>query len=132
MALSYKDLDIYKLSFLLFIRTHHFSLKLPKYELYELGSQIRRASDSVNSNIVEGYGRNRYKFDFLKFLTYSHSSNDETVNHLRKIKVLYPEHEKEVSILIAEYDELGGKINKFIQYVEKQWRTPTRNQTRNP
>lgn len=127
MALSYKDLDIYKLSFQLFIKTHRFSLKLPKYELYELGSQIRRASDSVNSNIVEGYGRNRYKFDFIKFLTYSHSSNDETVNHLRKIKLLCPEYDKEVSTLIASYDELGGKINKFIQYVEKQWKTPARN-----
>ncbi len=87
MALSYKDLDIYKISFQLFIKTHRFSLKLPKYELYELGSQIRRSSDSVNSNIVEGYGRNRYKFDFLKFLNYSHASNDETVNHLRKNKI---------------------------------------------
>lgn len=121
MALSYKDLDIYKLSIQLFIKTHRFSLKLPRYELYELGSQIRRASDSVNSNIVEGYGRNRYKFDFIKFLTYSHSSNDETVNHLRKIKVLYPQFENEVTLLIDDYDKLGGKINKFIRYVEKHW-----------
>lgn len=127
MALSYKDLDIYTISFQLFIKAHRFSLKLPKYELYELGSQIRRASDSVNSNIVEGYGRNRYKFDFVKFLTYSHSSNDETVNHLRKIKSLYPELEKEVSTLIEEYDNLGGKINKFIQYVIKEWKNPPRN-----
>ena len=86
MANSYKELDIYKTSFDLFLRFHKFSLGLPKYELYELGSQLRRSSDSINSNITEGYGRRRYKKDFIKFLTYSHSSNDETVNHLKKLK----------------------------------------------
>jgi len=81
MALSYRELDIYQIAFDLFIKTHNFSLELPKYELYELGSQLRRSSDSVNSNIVEGYGRKTYKNDFIKFLIYSHASNDETINH---------------------------------------------------
>jgi len=71
----YKDLEIYNLSLSLFFKTHAVSLKLPKYELYELGSQIRRSSDSVVTNSVEGYGRRRYKQDFIKFLTYSHASN---------------------------------------------------------
>lgn len=66
MGNSYKDLDIYIKSFDLFIRTHRFSLKLPKHELYELGSQLRKSSDSVNSNIVEGYGRKCYQKDFIK------------------------------------------------------------------
>ena len=41
------------------------------------------------SNIVEGYGRKRYKADFIKFLVYSLSSCLETKNHLFKISVLY-------------------------------------------
>ena len=69
---SYRDLDIYKIGLELFYITHPASLKLPKYELYELGSQLRRSSDSVVTNIVEGYGRKRYKADFIKFLVYSH------------------------------------------------------------
>lgn len=52
---SYTDLDIYQISLSLFFKIHPSSLLLPKYELYELGSQIRRSSDSVVSNIVEGY-----------------------------------------------------------------------------
>jgi len=72
MAKTYKDLDVYNISFDLFIRTHRFTRRLPKYETYELGSQLRRSADSVNSNIVEGYGRKRYKNDFVKFLVYSH------------------------------------------------------------
>jgi four helix bundle protein len=51
---SYKDLERYNLSLSLFYKMHAVSLKLLKYELYELGSQIRRASDSVVTNIVEG------------------------------------------------------------------------------
>ncbi|MCP4458631.1 MAG: four helix bundle protein [Cytophagales bacterium] len=123
MAKSYKDLDIYKISFDLFIRSHRVSMKFPKHELFELGSQIRRSSDSVNSNIVEGYGRRKYQKDFIKFLTYSHSSNDETVNHFKKIKVLYPQFDEEVSSLIDEYDLLGGKIHNFIDYVIRNWKT---------
>ena len=50
---SYKDLDIYSISMDLFVALHPKTLKLPKHELYELGSQLRRSSDSVVSNIVE-------------------------------------------------------------------------------
>ncbi len=41
---SYRDLDIYKLAFDYSIEVHHESLKLPKFELYEQGSQVRRSS----------------------------------------------------------------------------------------
>jgi len=119
---SYKDLDIFKISFEMFILTHRFSMKLPKYELYELGSQIRRSADSVNSNIVEGYGRRSYKLDYLKFLTYSHASNLEVYNHLEKISILYPDLAEEAQILVKKYDALGIKINNFINYVAREWR----------
>lgn len=123
MAKTYKDLDVYKISLDLFIRTHRFSFRMPKHETYELGSQIRRSADSINSNIVEGYGRRKYKNDFIKFLVYSHSSNDETINHLRKIEILYPNIADETSQLIKEYDLLGGMLNKFIEYVINNWKT---------
>lgn len=123
MAKTYKELEVYNLSLELFIRTHKFTFKLPKYETYELGSQLRRSSDSVNTNIVEGYGRKRYKNDFLKFLIYSHSSNDETINHLKKISLLYQHLAEEALQLMKEYDVLGAKMNRFAQYVDKSWRT---------
>ncbi len=122
-AKSYRDLDIYKMSFQLFIQTHQFSLKLPKHELFELGNQLRRSSDSINSNIVEGYGRRRYKNEFAKFLTYAHSSNDETINHLEKLKILYPQFGTSISEMLEEYNLLGGKIHNFIEYVIRNWRS---------
>jgi four helix bundle protein len=118
---SYKDLDIYTLALSLFYRAHHVSLRLPKYELYELGSQIRRSSDSVVTNIVEGYGRKRYKMDFIKFLTYSHASNLETICHIEKLIVLYPDLSIEMIVLQKEYDILGAKLFSFLRYVENNW-----------
>ena len=37
---SYRDLEIYSLSYDLAIKVHHASLKLPKFELFEEGSQV--------------------------------------------------------------------------------------------
>ncbi len=117
---SYKDLDVYKISLELFYVIHPASLKLPKHELYELGSQIRRSSDSIVTNIVEGYGRRKYKADFIKFLVYSHSSCLETINHLEKLSKLYPNIFDDN--LINKYEELGGKLFNFIKYVEVNWK----------
>lgn len=120
---DYTDLDVYKLSLELFFIVHPTSLKLPKYEMYELGSQLRRSADSVVTNIVEGYGRKKYKADFIRFLVFSHSSCMETKNHLYKISVLYPTAFENWDDLILRYDHLGGKIYNFIAYVEKNWKT---------
>ena len=54
------------------VEVHKMSLQLPKYELYETGSQIRRSSKSVKSNIVEGYGRRYYKHDFIRCISFTH------------------------------------------------------------
>ena len=118
---SYKDLEIYKLSYDLAIKIHKMSLKLPKYEMYEEGSQIRRSSKGVTSCIVEGYGRKNYKADFIKFLIYAHASCDETILHLNFIKDTHQLNEKEIQSFLDDYDKLGSKINKFIQYVETKW-----------
>ena len=65
---TYKDLEIYQISHQLGVDIHKFTLRLPKFEIYETGSQLRRASKSVSVNIVEGYCRRRYKAEFIRFL----------------------------------------------------------------
>jgi len=57
--------------------------KLPAFELYEEGSQLRRASKSVTVNIVEGFALRRYKNEFVRYLMQAHASCDETQEHLR-------------------------------------------------
>lgn len=117
---SYNDLEIYQLAYDLAIEVHEISLQLPKYELYEQGSQIRRSSKSIKDNIAEGYGRRRYKTEFLRFLIFAHSSCDETISQLNMINDIHFK-ENPLNDLLDKYDQLGKKINKFIQYVENNW-----------
>lgn len=95
------------------------TLSLPKFEMYEEGSQIRRSAKAVTSLIVEGYGRRRYKADFIKYLIYSHSECDETIVHL---DFLYETKSLKDSLKYEEltnsYSLLSKKINNFIQWVE--------------
>jgi four helix bundle protein len=118
---SYKDLEIYKLSYDLAVKVHKMSLRLPQYEMYEEGSQVRKSSKGITSCIVEGYGRRKYKAEFSKFLVYAHASCDETILHLNFIKDTHGFIEKEVESFIGSYNELGGKISRFINFVEKEW-----------
>jgi four helix bundle protein len=118
---SYRDLDIYKLSFEYAIEIHKMSLTLPKYELYEQGSQIRKSSKSIKSNIVEGYGRRRYKDEFIRFLVFAHASCDETIDHLKTISLIHF-NDSQLDDYISKYEELGAKISSFIKYVEQNWK----------
>jgi len=52
MEQGYKKLKIWKLAHELGIEIHKMSLALPKFEMFEEGSQIRRSSKSVSSNIA--------------------------------------------------------------------------------
>lgn len=129
---SYRDLEIYSESKRLAIEVHRISLSLPKHELYEEGSQIRRSSKSVTSLIVEGYGRRRYKADFIKYLVYSQSECDETIVHLDFLFETESLKEKNIyDQLRNEYSSLSRRINKFIQYVEDNWNDFTDPETGN-
>ena len=119
---SYRDLEIYNLAFELAIDIHQLSMRLPKFELYEQGSQIRRSSQSIKDNIVEGYGRRRYKAEFVRFLIFAQSSHDEMVNQLNMISQLYFK-EDPLDDLIIKSEILGRKISRFINYVESNWKT---------
>src|SRR3954451_6495311 len=113
---SYRDLEVYKESKQCAITVHKMTLKLPKFELFEEGSQIRRSSKAVTSLIVEGYGRRRYKADFIKYLVYSHSECDETMLHLDFLfETQSLTDTTEFEQLKTAYSLLSRKINNFIQ-----------------
>jgi four helix bundle protein len=116
---SYKDLEIYKMSQELAVKVHKMSLVgLPKIEMYEEGSQIRRASKSVVSNIVEGFGRKQYQQEFIKFLTYALASVDETKSHLDLLfETGSLSDDKLYKELHGSYEVLGKKIFCFREAV---------------
>jgi four helix bundle protein len=123
--MSYRKLEIWQLARQLTVDVHKMTIeKLPKFELYEQGSQIRRSMKSVKSNIVEGYGRRRYKQEFIRFLTYAHASCDETIDHLETLfETGSLSGEDFYDDLRKRLDTLGEKLNRFIQGVETSHRS---------
>ena len=118
--MSYRELEIYKLAHKLVIDIHRMSLNhLPKFEMFEEGSQIRRSSKSVKSNIVEGYGRRRYLKEYVRFLIFAQASNDETLDHLETLYLTGSLANDDVySSLKDRVVLLGKKINLFIQKLD--------------
>lgn len=116
---TYKDLEVYKIAHTLGVRLHQFTLELPKIEQYEAGSQLRRSSKSMSANIVEGFGRRRYKAEFIRFLVFAHSSCNETIEWMEYIRDCYPDLDNSVAEILEKLDELGRKLNSFIRAVEK-------------
>ncbi|MBZ0244880.1 MAG: four helix bundle protein [Cyclobacteriaceae bacterium] len=117
---SYRDLEIYTESKRLAVLVHSISLQLPKFELYEEGSQVRRSSKAVTSAIVEGFGRRRYKADYIKHLIYAQAECDETILHLDFLfETESWKDEEKYKSLINDYDTLSKRINKFTQWVEE-------------
>ena len=119
---SYKDLEIYKLAYKIAIKIHKVSLKLPAFEMYEQGSQIRRSSKSIKESIVEGFGRRRYKAEYIRYLVFAQASCDEATDQATTIIELYPSYSDFIEIQ-TDLDILGRKINNYIKYVEKNWLT---------
>ena len=119
--MSYKNLGIWQLARTLVIDIHKMTLRdLPTFEMYEEGKQIRRSIKSVKSTIVEGYGRRRYKLEFIRFLIYAIASNDETLDHLETL--FETESLKDDALyrdLAERLDKLGRKLNLFIKSVDK-------------
>lgn len=118
---GYQDLDIYKISFDLSVRIYHLSIKLPHPDKFETGNQIRRSSQTIKDTIVEGYGRRRYKADFIKYLVYSHSSCLESTSQSKFLETIHPHTGWEENTI--ELNKLGIKIFNFIKYVEANWKT---------
>jgi four helix bundle protein len=127
-GMSYRDLEIWRLARQVAIAVHRMTLQnLPKFEMYEEASQIRRSAKSISANIVEGYGRRRYKQEFIRFLVFAHASCDETIDHL---KILFETksliNEVVYRDLITQLDLLGRKLNVFIDSVERSHRIDRR------
>ena len=119
--MNYEDFEIWKLANELVLLIQEMTIEdIPKFEMYETGSQIRRSMKSVKSNIVEGYGRRIYKHEFIRFLIIAIASNDETIDHL---KTLYLTKSLTDTVkyddLLKRLQELGRKLNCFISAVEK-------------
>lgn len=117
----HEQLEVYRLAHGLGLRVHAITLKLPKFELYEEGSQVRRSSKSVSSQIVEGHALRQYKAEYLHYLARAYGSAEETIEHLTYL------HESgsatavaaECLALLEKYAILCRKLFNYMRSVDK-------------
>src|SRR5437867_6235784 len=125
MEQGVENLKIYQLSHRLGVKVHHMTLTLPRFEWREEGSQIRRSSKSVSSNIVEGFALRTYKNEFVHYLHRAYASSKETVEHLRYLHETRSfTDESGYTDLMQSYDELNRMLFSFIDSVTQGHRPP--------
>lgn len=121
---SYKQIEVYQDAKKLAVDIHKMTLdELPYFEMYEEGRQIRRSAKSVAANIVEGYGRRRYKNQYILYLTYAIASLDETKCHLEILSETGSLAEEHFSSLYAQAENLGRRLYRFREAVIRQHQT---------
>lgn len=90
-----EDLKVYKKLFGLSLKVYKLTLNFPKYEMYELGSQLRRSSNSITANLAEGFN-NKHTNIYLECLSRSQGELRETIHHL---KIAYCKNYIKIQIL---------------------------------
>jgi four helix bundle protein len=112
------ELRVYQLAMQLAEKVWDIVMKWDSFAKYSIGKQYTEASDSVGSNISEGYGRFHFK-DSKNFLYYSRGSLYETRTWTIKAhnrKLITDEEYKE---LLTDIHDLGIKLNNYINTIGK-------------
>ena len=114
MYKSFEEMPVWQKAMKLAVEVFNLSEKLPRSEDYGLTSQIRRSSNSVPSNIAEGFGR-YHKKDKINFYYFACGSITETQSHLiYGNKVIYLS-DVDIKVIIEEYNKLRYELNKVIK-----------------
>jgi four helix bundle protein len=78
---SFRELRVYQELRRLHLVVHEASLAFPKFEMYELGSQVRRSSNAAPAILAEGWG-SRHTNIYLEAINRSKGEVRETQHHL--------------------------------------------------
>jgi four helix bundle protein len=114
---SYEDLEVYQKLCDLHIEVNELTFTFPKFELYELGSQLGRSSNAAPANVAEG-GNNKHVNIYLEGVNRAQSEVRETRHHLRMAyRKGYISSEKH-SDLINRYDECGRMLTSLEKSLE--------------
>ena len=124
------DLRVYRRLVELHLRVHELSLAFPKFEMYELGAQVRRSSNSAPANLAEGFD-NKHRNIYLESISRALGETRETQHHLmvahRKKYILKETYEA----LIGEYNECSRMLRAIERSISNP-KGPNRSLTSNP
>ena len=116
---TFEDLDVYKKAREFRKRMYAAARKLPDFEKYELGRQIRRAAVSLTNNIAEGHGRYHY-LDEIKFQLQSRGSLAELLDDLNVCQDEDYLPTTEIVELKERAKEVQRLINGYIRFLRER------------
>lgn len=118
MSSRYQDLRVWQEAMALAKEIYKATERFPKYEIYGLASQVRRAAVSVASNIAEGKGR-RTDREFCQFLYTARGSLFEIGTQVQLSEELgYLDGGKEAK-LMERVASVGSGLTGLIHSMEK-------------
>ncbi len=109
---SVDDLDVYKKLFNLAIEINKLTLSFPKFELFELGSQLRRSSNSAPANLAEGFN-NKHTNIYLEGISRAQGEIRETIHHLKIAHQKNYFNQEKLDYFSKEYDVCGRMLTNL-------------------
>ena len=109
---TFVDLRVYKRLFHLHLEIHRLTMTFPAFELYELGSQIRRSSNSIAANLAEGWN-NRHSTVYVEAINRAQGELRETMHHLAVAEAKGYVAKGEFAVLSRQLHECGGMLHRL-------------------
>ena len=112
---SFRDLIVWQKAHSFALAVYQCTDAFPRYELFGLTSQLRRAAASIPSNIVEGF-RKRTKPDKLRFYNTAQASADEC---LYQLILAHDRRYADTVALQANLEEVSRLLQGYINGIER-------------
>ena len=119
---DFRELDVWHKAHAFTLALYRATARLPKYELYGLVSQLRRAAVSVEANIAEGCGK-KTSLDFGRFLQIAFGSASEIECELLIAFDLSFLSQESYETLVAQIREIKKMLGAFIATIEQKTKT---------
>ena len=110
---NFRNYEIWQLAVDIAVSISTLCERFPKYELFALSDQLRRASVSISSNIAEGASRTSVA-EFTHYLEISIGSAFEVETQILIAQKLNYITREECETLVTELQSLERRINSFI------------------